>query len=208
MTAVVVLDDQPLMTLDEFQDWHPDGVGPRYELIEGEIVVMEPTGPHSMIGGKLSRSFWIAIGGQPYFIPRECVVQSIDTNKTGYRPDVIVLDERTLNDDPLWLKRSRITRGDSVILVVEIVSTNWRDDYLKKLADYEALGIPEYWIVDYLGLAATRYIGKGKPPTLTIYQLVNGEYQAQQFRGDDRIQSSALPELNLTANQVFLTSVA
>ncbi|MUL36975.1 hypothetical protein BWI75_11615 [Gloeocapsopsis sp. AAB1 = 1H9] len=48
------------------------------------------------------------------------------------------------------------------LLVVEIISTNWRDDYLKKLADYEVLGIPEYWIVDYLALGAARYIGTPK----------------------------------------------
>jgi hypothetical protein len=28
------------------------------------------------------------------------------------------------------------------------VSTNWRDDYLMKLGEYEKLGIAEYWIVD------------------------------------------------------------
>jgi len=35
---------------------------------------------------------------------------------------------------------------------------------LKKLADYEALGIVEYWIVDYLALGASRYTGKPKQP--------------------------------------------
>ncbi len=49
-------------------------------------------------------------------------------------------------------------------LVVEIVSSNWRDDYLIKLAEYEVLGIPEYWIVDYQGLDGTRYIGRLNSP--------------------------------------------
>ena len=30
--------------------------------------------------------------------------------------------------------------------VVEVVSTNWRDDYHNKFGDYEEMGIPEYWI--------------------------------------------------------------
>ncbi len=69
-------------------------------------------------------------------------------------------------------------------------------------------GIPEYWLVDYLGLAATRYIGVGKPPTTTVCQLIEGEYQLMQFRGDDQIQARAFPELNLTAEQVFIKSAA
>jgi Uma2 family endonuclease len=35
---------------------------------------------------------------------------------------------------------------------IEVISTNWQDDYAHKLVDYEILGIPEYSIIDYLGL--------------------------------------------------------
>jgi Uma2 family endonuclease len=86
-----------------------------------------------------------------------------------------------------------------------------RDDYGHKFIDYEALQISEYWIVDYLGLGGRRYIGSPKQPTFSVYQLVDGEYQGQQFRGSDslsetlreRIISPRFPELNLTAEQVF-----
>lgn len=44
-------------------------------------------------------------------------------------------------------------------LVVEVVSTNWHDPYARKLEDYEALGILEYWIVDYQALGGRRFIG-------------------------------------------------
>ena len=87
--------------------------------------------------------------------------------------------------------------------MVEIVSTNWQDDYLRKLADYETLGILEYWIVDYLGLGATRYIGRPKQPTISVYQLVEGEYQVNQFRGPEQVISPTFPSLALTAAQVF-----
>jgi Uma2 family endonuclease len=90
-----------------------------------------------------------------------------------------------------------------VRLVIEVVSGNWRDDYGHKFIDYEALQIPEYWIVDYLGLGGRRYIGTPKQPTFSVYQLVDGEYQVQQFRGGDRIVSATFPELSLTAEQVF-----
>ncbi|MCA1990719.1 MAG: Uma2 family endonuclease, partial [Coleofasciculus sp. S288] len=72
-----------------------------------------------------------------------------------------------------------------------------------KARDYEEMGIPEYWIVDYLGLGGRRFIGNPKQPTFSVYQLVEGEYQVTQFRGDNRIESPTFPELNLTAQQVF-----
>lgn len=108
-----------------------------------------------------------------------------------------------MNDEPLWKKRSTVSNGTTVKLLVEVASTNWRDDYLMKLQDYEEMGIQEYWIVDYLGLAATRYIGSPKSPTLSIYSLVNGEYQVSQFRGEEKIISPTFPELQLIARQIF-----
>ncbi|MEP0874209.1 Uma2 family endonuclease [Trichocoleus desertorum AS-A10] len=46
-------------------------------------------------------------------------------------------------------------------------------------------------------------MGSPKQPTLSIYQVVDGEYQVQPFRGSDRLISAAFPELQLTAEQVF-----
>lgn len=92
-------------------------------------------------------------------------------------------------------------------LVIAVVSTNWGDDYGHKLTDYEALQIPEYWIVDYLGLGGRRYIGTPKQPTLSVYQLHEGEYQVQQFRGSDRLVSATFPELTLTAAEVWAIAV-
>lgn len=65
------------------------------------------------------------------------------------------------------------------------------------------MGIPEYWIVDYLGLGGTRYIGSPKQAVLSLYYLVEGEYQVRQFRQNDRIESPTFPALDLTAFQVF-----
>ncbi len=68
-------------------------------------------------------------------------------------------------------------------LVIEVVSTNWRDDYRIKLNEYKTLGVQEYWIVDYAGLGGIQYIGSSKQPTVTIHRLFDGEYQAQQYQG-------------------------
>ena len=88
-------------------------------------------------------------------------------------------------------------------LVVEVVSTNWRDDYQRKAADYEEMGIPEFWIVDYLGLGGRRYIGVPKQPTISVYQWVDGEYQVAMFRDSEPIVSPMFPELKLTLSQIL-----
>ena len=123
--------------------------------------------------------------------------------ETGYSPDVLLLNRPNLPSKSLWKKQSTVTQSLSIPLVVEVVSTNWRDDYLDKAGDYEEIGIPEYWIVDYLGLGGRRFIGDPKQPTISIYQLVESEYQVSQFRKGDRIVSPTFPELNLTVQEIF-----
>lgn len=193
-----------LMTLEEFLDWYPDGCG-RYELHNGVIVEMQPIGPHEQVIGLLNQKCAIEIDRQslPCFIPKQVIVQPIETNRSGYNPDLILLNQPALESEPLWKKRSTITKGESVRLIIEVVSTNWQDDYLTKLKDYEALGIPEYWIVDYLGLGGRRYIGSPKQPTISIYIWIEGEYEVQQFRSGDRLISPTFPNLTLTADQIF-----
>jgi Uma2 family endonuclease len=93
--------------------------------------------------------------------------------------------------------------GASVPLTIEIVSTNWRDDYHKKFADYEIIGIPEYWIVDYAALGGREFIGNPKQPTIFVCELVDGEYVKRAFQGNDLIVSPSFPNLNFTAQQVF-----
>lgn len=192
------------MTLDEFSEWYPDGYG-RFELHEGVVVEMQPTGTHERVAGEFATELGIEIRRLqlPYFIPRQCIIKPIDSDNSGFIPDVAVLDGNALDAEPMWKKRSTITKGETVRLLIEVVSTNWQDDYLTKLAEYEKLGIPEYWIVDYLGLGGRRYIGNPKQPTISVYQLVDDEYIFSQFRENDRIESPTFPELNLTAEQVF-----
>ena len=194
---------QPI-TLDEFWGWYPDGFG-RYELHDGAIFEMQPIGNHEEVISFIMMELVVQIKqlGLSYLIPKQALIKPLDTNKSAYNPDVLILDKSSLNDEPLWKTRSTITQGKTVPLVIEVVSTNWGYDYGHKLVDYEALGIAEYWIVDYLGLGGKRYIGDPKQPTISIYQLVDEEYQVQQFRSNDLLISSIFTDLNLTAQQIF-----
>jgi len=193
------------VAFDEFVTWYPENSVHKYELHNGVIVEMAlGTGDHSDVTGFIASeiNFEIRRLQLPYSIPGDCLLKPV-RNDSGYKPDVIVLDRTTLINEPRWKKESVITIGPSVRLAVEVVSTNWRDDYFLKASDYEEMGIPEYWIVDYLGLGGRKFIGTPKQPTLSVCQLVDGEYQVTQFRGDDRIESLAFPELRLTAEQIF-----
>ncbi|MGK7943458.1 MAG: Uma2 family endonuclease [Microcystaceae cyanobacterium] len=201
---MIAVTHQTSLSFDEFINWYPDNSENRYELNRGRVLEMpKPRGKHSQIAGDLAYHLGTAFrqANQSYFIPRECIVKV--SNNTGYEPDIIILDENAIADEPRWERESVITLSQSIKLIVEVVSTNWRDDYLIKLADYEALGIQEYWIIDYLGIGGRRFIGSPKQPTLTVCSLVEGEYNLQQFRGSQTLVSPMFPEFPLTVAQIF-----
>ncbi|MEG4850629.1 Uma2 family endonuclease [Microcoleus sp. B5-D4] len=191
------------LTFEEFAEWKPENG--RYELHNGEIVEMsQPLGKHEKVVGFSARKLTAQFDrlNLPYFIPKQALVKPLE-NESAYLPDILILNETNLASEPLWENFSTVTQGASIPLVVEVVSTNWQDDYIKKVGEYELIGIPEYWIVDHLGLGGRRFIGNPKQPTISIYQLVDGEYEVSLFRGDETIESPTFPELNLTAKQVF-----
>jgi Uma2 family endonuclease len=191
------------ISFEEFLEWYPED-GKRYQLIEGVIVEMLPTGSHEDISGFLVAEFNFEIRKQnlPYSIPKNCLLKPV-APRSGYLPDVAVINREHIKDEPNWEKSSVIQNGQTVPLVIEVVSTNWRDDYGHKFVEYEAMGILEYWIVDYRALGAVRYIGKPKQPTITICKLIEGEYQMEKFVKGDRLKSSIFPELELTTDAIF-----
>jgi Uma2 family endonuclease len=194
-----------VVTFDEFVAKYPDNTGQRYELYDGVVVeTPQPTGDHEEVVVFLSTKITLEYSrlSLPYGIPKTVLVKPLE-NESAYSPDILLLNLPNLVNEPRWKKESAVTQAASIPLVIEVVSTNWRDDYLKKYADYEEMGIPEYWIVDYGALGGREFIGKPKQPTILVCSLEEDEYRVSKFRGDDYIQSPTFPELNLTANQVF-----
>lgn len=198
-----------LVTFEEFVDRLRENSGVRYELHNGEIVEMaQPVGEHEEVKGFLTIKLSASIDrlDLPYFIPNQAIVRPPEKD-SGYFPDVLVLNRANLVNETLWKKESTLSLGASIPLVIEVVSTNWRDDYHFKYADYEEMGIPEYWIVDYAALGGRNFIGNPKQPTISVCNLVDGEYQITKFRDSDRILSQTFPDLNLTANQIFQAGI-
>lgn len=192
-------------TFEEFVDWLPENSGMRYELHNGNIIEMaQPVGEHEEVKGFLGVeiAFEIKRLRLPYGIPNQVIVKP-EGKDSGYFPDLLVVNRANLINEKFWEKESTLSCGASIPLAIEIVSTNWRDDYHLKYADYEEMGIPEYWIIDYAALGGRNFIGNPKQPTISICNLVDGEYQVSKFKDGDRLISQTLPELNLTAIQVF-----
>ena len=199
--------DQPIqqkpLSFDEFLARY--GGNNRYELIDGEVFDLEPTGLHEEVAAFITAKICVQIDGTglPWFVLQRGLLRPSDVGMTAFRPDVAVVDRDELSKELLWSDQSILTLGSSIKLVAEVVSSNWQNDYARKVEDYAALGIPEYWIADYAGLGGTRHIGKPKQPTLSICTLVDGEYEIQQLRGNEIIVSPTFPELRLTAEQVL-----
>lgn len=191
-----------LLPFEDFLTQYLDN--PRYELADGELIDMEPTGSHE-IGGKLATQIGIAVTHEqlPWFIPRTCLIRPFSDIATARRPDIVVLDETVLSSEPYWEQEPVITLGRSIKLVVEVVSTNWETDYARKVEEYALLGIPEYWIVDYRGLGGIAFIGKPKQPTFTVCQLLGEEYTQQQYRLGQLITSPLLSRLQLRLDNIL-----
>lgn len=158
------------LTFADFLEQYPDGSG-IYELVNGEIIKVEPTRAHKNVARFLMLGF---------------------------------------NDEIRRLWNSNVLAYGALIepiqLAVAVTSTNWDDDYIDKLDEYQRLGIFEYWIVDYLAIASRAYLGNPKLPTVFVYQFIDGQYQVQKFTGNERIISATFPELQITVKQIVAAS--
>ena len=121
------------LTFEEFITQYGDNF--RYELADGELIDMEPTGSHETVGGKLATQIGIAITTErlPWFIPRTCLIRPFPDIVTARRPDIVILDETVLANEPFWKQEPVITLARPIKLVVEVVSTNWETDYARKV---------------------------------------------------------------------------
>lgn len=193
------------LTFADFLAQCPDDQG-FFELVEGEIIELEPTRAHKNVARYLVRVFDRESErlGLNYIVDKDIVIRTTtaEGEEQGRRPDVGVVSQALWNTNVMTY--GALT--DPIQLVVEVVSTNWEDDYVDRLDEYQRLGNQEYWIVDYLAIASRSYLGNPKVPTIFVYQLVQGTYQVQAFRARDRIISLTFPELQLTVEQIVAAS--
>ncbi|MEA5567359.1 Uma2 family endonuclease [Anabaena sp. UHCC 0399] len=193
---------KPKLTFEQFLDQCPEEGF--YELVDGEIVSVRSTRNHDDVADFAADSFKDEIKrlNLNYVVKNTAVFRTITAKgiEQGRKPDVSVIDR------DLWRSnRSAYAALDQPIkLAVEVTSTNWEDDYIDKLDEYQRLRIQEYWIVDYLAIGDRKYLGQPKEPTVFVFLLnADGEYDRNAFKGSERIISQTFPELKLTAEQIL-----
>ncbi|BAY63342.1 hypothetical protein NIES22_34290 [Calothrix brevissima NIES-22] len=193
------------LSFTDFLEQYPDGSG-IYELVNGEIIKVEPTRAHKNVARFIMLGFNDEIRrlNLDYIADKDVVVRTFSSTgeEQGRNPDVGVVKASQWNSNVLAYG----ALIEPIQLAVEVTSTNWDDDYIDKLDEYQRLGILEYWIVDYLAIASRAYLGNPKLPTVFVYQLIDGQYQVQKFTGNDRIISATFPELQITIKQIVDSS--
>jgi Uma2 family endonuclease len=180
-----------------------------YELVDGIIVPMaQPSGKHENLrtGLLVSLSLESMRANLGLLIHPQSVLAL--GKKDTRKPDLIAVNR----DD--W---NRQTQTEAVLreppsIVIEIVSTNWEDDYRIKPLWYAAFGVGELWIIDPL-FHLDRYPDRRNPkilqPTISIGQLVasdsilvENEYRFTSFTGSECITSQFFPNLDLTVERI------
>lgn len=178
-----------LHTFEEYLTYD-DGTENRYELVDGELLLMPPaTDQHEAIITFLLIQLYLEIqrlGLNWQVRPSGTGVRT--ETRTSRLPDLTVMTS----------EQRRSMQGKSAILqsppllAVEVVSPkSVKQDYKQKKAEYQAKEIPEYWIIDPL------------TNKVSVLLLVDNSYQTTEFTATERIISLAFPELELTAQQVL-----
>jgi Uma2 family endonuclease len=110
--ATMVQANPKVLSADEFIAEYGDQ--DRYELIDGELIDVEPTGLHEQVIGFIARKLNVEIDrlDLPYIIPHRCLIRVSDD--TAFRPDVIVLDRTQLIHEPLWQNQPVITSSSAI----------------------------------------------------------------------------------------------
>lgn len=195
-----------LLTFEEFLDYD-DETDNLYELVGGQVVPMsEPSGRHESISSFIYGELYLEIRLRGLNLEPHPKTLCKLSDRDGRRPDLLIVDKAK------WVRNTvkEAALKEPPELVIEIVSTNWEDDYQKKPLWYAAFGVPEYWIVDPLA-AIDRYPNRRNPaiqvPTVSV--LILGEdkkYQTRKFTGSERIESQLFPEIALTVEQIMTAS--
>jgi len=168
---------------------YDDGTDNRYELEDGELILMNPpTGRHALIIYFLVNRLTAEITRLQLPWAAMQLIGVRTAPRRSRLPDICIVPLEQIRDK---LDVSAVIEADAV-LAVEIVSPDSiKRDYRFKRAEYASFGIPEYWIVDPI------------EQRVTILLLVEGLYEEIIYQGDNPIQSQLFPELMLTVNQIL-----
>lgn len=128
------------LSSDEYLSLPDDGF--RYELVDGVVVMSpSPSFEHQDIAGEIERQIRNFLIDNPVgYVSHELDVSLGD--RLVYNPDLVYVSAKRAGRRP-----SKLTMAPDVVVEVLSLRTE-RYDLTTKLADYEASGIAEYWVID------------------------------------------------------------
>ena len=181
------------LTFEEYRFYQGES-DVRYELFRGQLIPMAtPTGLHIRICNFLVYQF------QRYFATAN--LSLVATTSIGVRteedssriPDVVVCTQSLWEQVCARPGAGVLDFNEAPLLVVEVASDNWREDYIRKRAEYALIDIAEYWIVD--------------PKKERVWILTNPQsedgYDRTEFRQSQNIISVQFSELVLSVEQIL-----
>ncbi|MGF1601342.1 MAG: Uma2 family endonuclease [Thermosynechococcaceae cyanobacterium] len=177
-----------------FEDYldYDDGTEHLYELFNGELIEVPPeSGQNVQIANRLFLQF-AGLLGSDRIRGHGLELEVWGEPKNRY-PDLTVL--RPEHVTQLQQRNTIRLSMAPPLLVAEVVSPGELQrerDYTAKRQQYEALAVPEYWIIDPI------------LETVTILELRNQIYtQHQILQNDHPLQSPLFQNLDLTVEQLL-----
>jgi Uma2 family endonuclease len=177
-----------------YADWRkmPVFTEEKVELIDGLLIAMPfPTSWHAELEGEIYGQIWLYLRGKKgkvfssNFGVRLFPGSSRAEDKNCISPDVtVVLDTSKINEEGCQ---------GAPDFVVEILSTNRKEDLVVKLEKYQEAGVGEYWIVD------------PELHTVQVNILENGKYFVKTWDADKtpKVPVKTLPGLEIDFSGVF-----
>ncbi|NMF84960.1 Uma2 family endonuclease [Nodosilinea sp. P-1105] len=185
---------QTKLRFQSFEDYlaYDDGSDHLYELFNGELIEVPPeSGYNTSIAFFLALQFANLVG-HLRVRPHGLELEVRGEPKNRY-PDLAIIRPEHVE---LLAPRNTIRLSmPPPLLVVEVVSPGelqWQRDYVAKRAQYEDLGIPEYWVIH-----------PADQTVLVLAQAGQGYEPVGTYGGDRAITSPQFPELHLTPAQLF-----
>ena len=117
------------------------------EWVDGTVVPKPPVSvEHQRVSGDLLYLLAMWIGhyrlGDVFHPPLQVFLSLPNGKKVSREPDIVVV----LNDRQAQLKEYYCEGAPN--LIVEVIDPLLKEDLREKFTEYEAAGVPEYWIID------------------------------------------------------------
>ncbi|MEG4986696.1 Uma2 family endonuclease [Microcoleus sp. BR0-C5] len=189
----MVITSTQKLTFEEYLNYQGES-GVCYELYRGNLIEMPtPTAIHIKICEFLVYQFrrFFAAHNLPIVA---IVTTAVRTEENSSRiPDVVICTQSLWEQVCAQPGSAVLEFEEKPLLVIEVTSQNWRDDYIRKRAEYDLIDIPEYWIVD-----------PNQPKIRVCSRPENeGSYSHQEFLPGQQVQSVQFAEFILSVNEVL-----